>query len=540
MTTQTPGTEPGRAPACAECGTRAEPGQSFCDACGAVLDWAGSPAVPAGARAVGSRAGEAAGSRSPGAVAVDGAPPAADARDERSTDADASGAGGSTAGSTAGEPGRDGFAVPAAGTATARTAHDPGAGVARRRTGTAGPDSTDTDGHTDGAGAADAESTGTGTSTSTSTSTSGTVGHSDAGPDVTAGPRGAANPVHGGPDATVEDVPRAHPTLPDAPSDAPTHDAAADTEPLPSAAPDVSRDVAAERARSLLVPVADPEERPAASSVAPVLPGLPVANRPQVRAPGAEPGTEGGTPCPWCATPNRPDRHFCGRCALPMAGERQTPGRLPWWRRVLNSRDGQPPWAGDRPRLRHGFGRVMNWVVGAVVLTLVVVAAMNTGTAVQAVKDHFAKRAPIGPDSYKASRSFPGHGPALAFDKLNNTWWGPGVSQSGDGEWLEARFAQPTRLLDLVITPGVSTRADQLSQSALPHRVEALVTTADGKTRSRFLTLDQGAGGQSRKFRAGDVTAVRFIIRSAYGAAASKQVSIAEIEFFGPSNSNGS
>ncbi|MGW3852538.1 hypothetical protein ACWD74_36630, partial [Streptomyces fagopyri] len=42
MTTQTPGTEPGRAPACAECGTRAEPGQSFCDACGAVLDWAGT------------------------------------------------------------------------------------------------------------------------------------------------------------------------------------------------------------------------------------------------------------------------------------------------------------------------------------------------------------------------------------------------------------------------------------------------------------------------------------------------------------------
>ncbi|MBL0780189.1 zinc ribbon domain-containing protein, partial [Streptomyces albidoflavus] len=24
---------------CAECGTRAEPGQSFCDACGAVLSW---------------------------------------------------------------------------------------------------------------------------------------------------------------------------------------------------------------------------------------------------------------------------------------------------------------------------------------------------------------------------------------------------------------------------------------------------------------------------------------------------------------------
>ncbi|MFD8424716.1 NADase-type glycan-binding domain-containing protein [Streptomyces sp. NPDC059466] len=514
MTTQTPGTEPGRAPACAECGTRAEPGQSFCDACGAVLDWAGNPAATAAAKAVGSRAGAAAETRRPVAVAPDEAPPAE------------------------GEPRWDGFAVGGAGTGTARTAHGTDAGTGERRQSDTGApntvDAVDTD-------IADAGNSNSNSNSNSNENLNGNVNHGDAAPDVTAGPRAAATPVHGGPDRTDDDVPRAHPALPDASSTARSgHDDAADTEPLPSAAPEVSRDSAAERARSLLVPVADPEERPAAPSVAPVLPGLPVANRPLVRAPGGEPGAEGGVPCPWCATPNRPDRHFCGRCALPMAGERQTPGRLPWWRRLFDSRNGQTPWAGDRPRLRRGFGRVINWVVGAVVLTLVVVAAMNTGTAVQAVKDHFAKRAPIGPDSYKASRSFPGHGAGLAFDKLNNTWWGPGVSQSGDGEWLEARFAQPTRLLDLVITPGVSTRADQLSQSALPHRIEARVTTANGKTSTRFLTLDQGAGGQSRKFRAGDVTAVRFIIRSAYGAAASKQVSIAEIEFFGPSSSNGS
>ncbi|MFJ2395292.1 NADase-type glycan-binding domain-containing protein [Streptomyces sp. NPDC087843] len=531
MTTQTPGTEPGRAPACAECGTRAEPGQSFCDACGAVLDWAGNPAVTAAARATGSRAGAAAETRHPGAVATDETPPAGGARGGRPSASDASGASGTAAGGARAaqdEPGWDAFPVPGAGTGTARTSHDADAGTGGRQAGTGGPDAVDAD-------KADAGN-------SNSNSNSENVNRGDGALDATVGARAAATPVHGGPGGTDDDVPRAHPTLPEASPTAAVaeHEDAADTEPLPSAAPAVTRDSAAERARSLLVPVADPEERPAAPSVAPVLPGLPVANRPQVRAPGGEHGAEGGVSCPWCATPNRPDRHFCGRCALPMAGERQPPGRLPWWRRLLNSRNGQTPWAGDRPRLRRGFGRVMNWVVGAVVLTLVVVAAMNTGTAVQAVMDHFAKRAPIGPDSYKASRSFPGHGAGLAFDKLNNTWWGPGVSQSGDGEWLEARFAQPTRLLDLVITPGVSTRADQLSQSALPHRIEARVTTANGRTSTRFLTLDQGAGGQSRKFRAGDVTAVRFIIRSAYGAAASKQVSIAEIEFFGPSSSNGS
>jgi hypothetical protein len=176
-------------------------------------------------------------------------------------------------------------------------------------------------------------------------------------------------------------------------------------------------------------------------------------------------------------------------------------------------------------------------VVGVLVLAALTAAGLHAGEAVDVVRDHFANRAPVSPDTITASRSYPGHKPHLAFDKLNNTWWGPGVTQSGEGQWLQARFDRPTRLLDLVITPGVSTRPDQLSESALPHRLDAVITTADGRTTTRSLTLDQGAGGQRHPFRVGDVTAVRFILRSAYGAAADKQVALAEIEFFGPSNS---
>nr|WP_228023030.1 zinc ribbon domain-containing protein [Streptomyces acidicola] len=308
-------------------------------------------------------------------------------------------------------------------------------------------------------------------------------------------------------------------------------DDAADTEPVPSAA---------ERARSLLIPVSDPEPRaPASPAVAPVLPGRPVANRPQVRAPGPESGPDGGLPCPWCATPNRPDRHYCGRCAMPMAGDDRRPSdRQPWWRRLPGFRAEETPWAGDRPRLRRGFGRVMNWGVGALVLALIVTLVLNIGAGVDAVRDHFAKRAPVVPTGVKASRSYAGHGAGLAFDKLSNTWWGPGVAQSGEGEWIEARFDRPTRLLDLVVTSGVSTKVDQLQESALPRLIEAQITTADGKTSTRTITLDQSAGGQRRKFRVGEVVAVRFILRSAYAADDRKQVSIAEIEFFGRSNSN--
>ncbi|MFD3378427.1 MULTISPECIES: NADase-type glycan-binding domain-containing protein [unclassified Streptomyces] len=303
-----------------------------------------------------------------------------------------------------------------------------------------------------------------------------------------------------------------------------------------------SSDSTAERARSLLIPVSDPEPRaPAAPAVAPVLPGRPVANRPQVRAPGPEFGMQGGTPCPWCATPNLPDRHYCGRCAMPMSGGGPAaPGRQPWWRRIPGFGVAQTPWAGDRPRLRRGFGAVMNWVVGGLVLALIVTLVLNIGAGVDATRDHFAKRAAVGPDSVKASRSYPGHPAQRAFDKLSNTWWGPGVSGTGEGQWLEARFAQPTRLLDLVITSGVSTQPDKLSQSALPHRIEALITTADGKKTTRIINLDQSAGGQRRKFRVGAVSSVRFTVKSAYATDAKKQVSIAEIEFFTRSNSNSS
>jgi hypothetical protein len=322
------------------------------------------------------------------------------------------------------------------------------------------------------------------------------------------------------------------PTVP-TPATAPSDRTA---EPLPAGGWEPS---AAERARALLIPVTDPEPAAAPLSVAPVLPGRPVSARPQVQGLQQQ-DDEDGARCPWCGTGNRPDRHFCRRCAMTMDGRPADPARRPWWRRLPGLGVRRVPWAGERPRLRRGLGRVLSWVVGAVALALLVTAALNTGTAVQSVRDHFTKRAPISPDSYRASRSFAGHGPGLAFDKFNNTWWGPGLTESDAGEWVEADFSQPADLLDVVITSGESTLPSDLSKSALPHTIEAVVTTADGRTQNRFLTLDQASGGQTRAFRASDVTSVRFILRSAYGASALKQVAIAEIEFFGPSSGGGS
>ncbi|MBW8800216.1 MAG: zinc ribbon domain-containing protein, partial [Streptomyces sp.] len=182
--------------------------------------------------------------------------------------------------------------------------------------------------------------------------------------------------------------------------------------------------------------------------------------------------------------------------------------------------------------------RVLTWIVAAVVLTGVTVLAINTPKAVSATRDHFAKRAPVSPDSYRASRAYAGHKPELLFDKLNNTWWGPGIAGAGEGEWVEAHFDEPTRLLNVVITSGESTHNEQLNKSALPHRLTATIKTADGKTLTRDIVLDQASGGQTRNLRAADVVSVRFTIDSSYQASARTQVAIAEIEFFGPSSAN--
>ncbi|MET8450195.1 zinc ribbon domain-containing protein [Streptomyces sp. NPDC005209] len=478
---------------CAECGTRAEPGQSFCDACGAVLSWTD--------RAAGPASGEAA--RAGGSGAVRGA---AEEEEEEET---------AVVPGTAGGP-----AAAAGGNGTAQGDGNPG--------GTAGPGGTAPSGSpapapvAQGAGAPTTDPGPTPVATAPAAATA-----ADSGARPATAPAPSPAPASAAAQAAA---PAQTPT--------PAPDETAPTEPVP---PVALGDTLAERARSLLVPVAEPEARAAAEpAVAPVLPGRPVADRPQVRAPGPVLGDENGVPCPWCSTPNRPDRHFCTRCAMPMSRDDRSPERRPWWRRVLDFRSRETPWAGDRPRLRRTFDRIVSWVVGALVLTLLILAGANAPAAVQATRDHFAKRAPVAPDAVAASRSYPGHKPQLAFDKINNSWWGPGVSESGEGQWIEARFDEPTRLLDLIITPGVSTRPDQLSQSALPHRLKATITTKDGKTTTREITLDQGAGGQRRAFRVGEVTKVRFTIESAYAASAGKQVSIAEIEFFGRSNSNAS
>ncbi|MFF1874433.1 NADase-type glycan-binding domain-containing protein [Kitasatospora herbaricolor] len=298
---------------------------------------------------------------------------------------------------------------------------------------------------------------------------------------------------------------------------------------------------ATERARALLVPVAEPPAAPPADpAVAPVLPGRPEEARPRVRGAAEEPEFDGAT-CPWCATSNPPERHFCRRCGAQFATRDESGATpLPWWRRLLGNDGGEAPWAGQRPRLRRGFGRTVRLALLAGLVVLVLVAGLIwAGPAVDAVNDHFAKRVPIDPVAVTASRSYEGHGPELTIDKISNSWWGTGIEGDSAGEWLEAGFGRPVRLLDLVITPGASADVAQQLAQARPRQLELLITDVDGKTVTRQVELT-GDGAQRVKLRAGRVTKVRLVLRSAFGVAAGKQVAVAEVEFFGRKTSGSS
>ncbi|MFD7107182.1 NADase-type glycan-binding domain-containing protein [Streptomyces celluloflavus] len=273
--------------------------------------------------------------------------------------------------------------------------------------------------------------------------------------------------------------------------------------------------------RALLVPV--PEASPAAPPQAPgtVLPGRPEAARPQVRTPHAAVGPEQGPPCPGCGTPNEPRRYFCRSCTSLLKDR----GELP----------AEGPYAGQRPRLGRGRSRwIVRVAVAAGVAALVVGGIFGGPPAARAVQDHFAKRVPVHPTTWKASHSDAKQGPDRAFDGYSNTWWGTGYSGSAAGQWLEAGFGQPTDLLAVLITPGTSPRAAQAAAQARPQEFDLIVTDSAGKAYTSHHRINDG-GVQRLDVRVRDATTVRLVLRAAYGATGNKEVAIAELEFFGRS-----
>ena len=286
------------------------------------------------------------------------------------------------------------------------------------------------------------------------------------------------------------------------------------------------------RARELIVPVADraPVER-----IVPVPPGMPDTARPTVRTPQLHEVT-GGVPCPWCSTPNPVDRHFCRRCAMSLAAHPGGARRRPWWRRLLDWRRRPIPYAGQRPRLRHGIGRLVRWTVA---LALVVVLAFeidwHAGTAFMNVEDHFLTPVETTADSWSVPDSDPQHPAKNLYDTYYNTWWGSSKQGESTGVTLTAKFDQPIDLLDLIITPGAGTDPTTFDTESRPRIIDVTLVKADGTTVKSALTFNDTNGAETFKVRGNDVSSIVFTIESAYlgsGPAATTYVAITQIEFY--------
>jgi hypothetical protein len=225
------------------------------------------------------------------------------------------------------------------------------------------------------------------------------------------------------------------------------------------------------RARELIVPVAD--NAAVDQRIVPVAPGMPQAARPSVRTPEM-PDIVGGIPCPWCSTPNPVDRHYCRRCAMSLAAGPAAARRRPWWRRLLNWRRREVPYAGQRPRLRHGVGRLVRRVVLVALLVLVIVEiSLNASTGATDVQDHFSTPVHVYADKITASSQDPKHLAKLLGDGYNTTWWGSDVTGENTGVSVSAAFDQPIDLMDVIVTPGATTQEDTFTSESRPETASA-------------------------------------------------------------------
>jgi hypothetical protein len=296
------------------------------------------------------------------------------------------------------------------------------------------------------------------------------------------------------------------------PAPSPAAGAPAPAPPSESAGPPEAQRAADEveqqrRARALLVPL-EPE-------VAPVLPGKPEPERPEVRA--AVAAEESGIVCWNCSVGNRADRRFCRNCGVDLSAgpAADPPPRPSWWRRLL-------AWFARLGRAR--------LIALGVLLALTALAV----PAFLLVQRFLATEIVLPPAQVAASQADPVHPVANAFDGVQDSWWGTGRNGDSAGQFLQASFVRPVDLEAITIVPGVSGRPADRDRQSRPQRIDITIQDVRGQVSVFNMQLQDGIG-QRLPVRVDDVTQVTLTLRSAYIAGPDRQVAIAEVQFVGRS-----
>ena len=262
---------------------------------------------------------------------------------------------------------------------------------------------------------------------------------------------------------------------------------------------------------------------------------------PEVRRRAAEPSpqppvparTDGVVPCPSCGVGNPAQRRFCQACAAPLQAGTVTP--QPWWVRLRTRLTGRSRYAaGERRqhRVARSTRRLLKMTAAlCLAAVLAVVGRPLAQRLIAELRDETRAHVPLSPDGFYASPWLPDSPPNNVCDGATNEYWAP--SGPAPGAWVEVSFNLPVRLLDILVTPGVSIVQEQFLAHARPHELTVVATARDGRTITRRLDLRDQPGPQTFAFESPQTVRVRFVVRSTFGPTGSPSVAIGELEFRG-------
>ncbi|WP_435768413.1 NADase-type glycan-binding domain-containing protein [Nocardioides sp. SYSU DS0651] len=345
---------------------------------------------------------------------------------------------------------------------------------------------------------------------------------------------------------TAPDAPRPRsgpPSRPVAPTEPPrvsTAERPADAPPPPDGAAAWQPPPPPDVAKAMVVPVSDePAARKpgAPQQPGPQKPGAPAPKARRPRPPADDPIRHGDLVCGQCGIGNKPSRKFCRRCGTTLAEAEVA--RVGWWRRWRNKRRVKE--AGSRPRGAHPR-RFRPRVPAALLVLLAVLGIAGVGGfafrepllgAVETVRDRIAGTEEVNPSAIRASSSQRGHGAREARDGVSNHYWAPAAAGPGRGETLTVEFEEPIRLVEVLITPGISAEDEELFLTqGRPAELNAVVRRSDGSVEVKDLEFEDKVGPARFGIGVSDVTEVTFEIRRAYrGTADNSRTAIAEVEF---------
>lgn len=239
-----------------------------------------------------------------------------------------------------------------------------------------------------------------------------------------------------------------------------------------------------------------------------------------------------GIACPSCGIDNDPSRHFCRSCGTAL---RQTapPAKESWWRRWRRRRKEHAAGFRRKPRRKFHIRRfvLVSLIVSAVLLLIVFLPALPVSHPwLENLRDRVSDAKPVSPSTISASSE--ATSAEFAFDGISNEYWAPDLAGEGVGEWIQADFTEPVRLVYLIVSPGVARDQEAFLAQSRPEEIELRMFTEDGGAVTETFTLSDSAEPQTIELGVSDVTAVRLTILGAYGHEEGKAVAIGELEYF--------